>query len=95
MPVGAVAEAMQHRLGPAPALSRRQLEHRPVSCESRPNGRAVEIAGGIEDQAGLGIDPVRAVAEAMQHRLRPAPALLGRQLEHRPDVVNAAAMVVP
>ncbi len=88
---------MQHRLRPAPARCGRQLEHRPeaVRLATAPSativGRAVEIAGGIEDQAGVGQKPVRAVvAEAMQHRLRPAPARCGRQLEHRPVAVSAA-----
>jgi hypothetical protein len=67
---------------------RRQFEHRPAAIRAARGGRAVEIAGGIEDQAGRGISPVRAVAEAMQHFLRPAPARLGRQLEHQSQSVQ-------
>jgi hypothetical protein len=85
------AEAMQHLLCPAPARCGRQLEHRPVvQVSAARDGRAVEIAGGIEDQPGEGLIPVRAVAEAPQHLLRPGSARCGRQLEHRPVSVSAA-----
>ena len=54
-------------------------------------GRAVEISSSIEDQASsFGIPTVRAAAEAVQHRLRPAPVLVGRHLEHGPEAMNAA-----
>jgi hypothetical protein len=66
-------EAKQHLLPPAPARCGRQLDHRPaaVRLATAPSAaivrRAVEIAGGIEDQAGVGQKPVRAVeVEAMQ-----------------------------
>ena len=59
-----------------------KLEHRPVTVSAATGRSAVEIAGGIEDQAGQGSGPVRAVAEVMQHRLRPSSARCGRQLEH-------------
>ena len=53
--------------------------------------RAVEIAGSIEDQAGVGMNPVAAVvAEAVQHLLRPAAAPLGDNSNTVPAVVNAA-----
>ena len=41
---------------------RRQLEHRTGGVSAAVAGRAVEIAGGIEDQAGDGDSPVRAAA---------------------------------
>src|ERR1019366_773466 len=89
--VRADAEAMQHPLRPAPAPVGRQLEHCPAVGSAAVLGRAVEIAGGIEDQPGGGISPVRAVAvEVMQHLLRPGSARRGRQLEHRPGAVSAA-----
>ena len=50
MPV--VAEAIQHLFRPAAARLGRQLEHRPHAVSAALAGRAVEIAGGIEDQAG-------------------------------------------
>ena len=94
-PVRAVAEAIQHLLRPAPARCGRQLEHRPVAGKCRRRGRAVEIAGGIEDQAGLGIVPVRAVAvEAMQHLLRPAPARVGVNSNTVPHAVESPPFVV-
>ena len=43
------------------SVLRCELEHRPVAVSAALAGRAVEIAGGIEDQAGVGISPVRAV----------------------------------
>src|ERR1019366_10149295 len=55
-------------------------------------GRAVEIAGAIEDQPGQGGNPVRAAAEVMQHLLRPAPTPCGHQLEHCTVVVSTAAV---
>src|SRR5580704_477655 len=53
--------------------------------------RAVEIAGGIEDQAGERSEPIGAiVVEAMQNPLLPASACLGHQLEHGAADVSAA-----
>src|SRR5208282_6584827 len=80
------AKIMQDPLRPASARCGRQLEHCPACyvavVTAAQAGRAVEIAGGIEDQATVGIVPVCAVtAEVMQHLLRPAPAGCGRQLE--------------
>ncbi len=46
-------------------INGRDLEHRPGAVSTTFAGRAVEIAGGIEDQAGLGMVPVRGHAEAM------------------------------
>src|ERR1039458_2370443 len=85
---------MQHLLRPGPARSGRQLEHRPVAVVSAALvRRAVEIAGGIEDQGGQRLNPVRAVVvEVMQHLLRPGSARSGRQLEHRPVAVGAASV---
>ena len=48
---------MQHLLRPASARCGRQLEHRPAVVSAALVGRAVEIAGGIEDQAGLRDQP--------------------------------------
>ncbi len=73
---------------PGARINRRQLEHRPGEVIAARERRAVEIAGGIEDQTGVGKSPVRAVAEVMQHFLRPASARCGRQLEHRPGDSN-------
>lgn len=69
----------------------RQLEDCPVVVSAAHEGRAVEIAGGIEDQAGRGGIPVRAVVvEAIQHPLRPESSPFAGQLEDRPTVVSAA-----
>ena len=55
-------------------------------------GRAVEIAGGIENQAAVArIEPVGATSEVMQNRLRPFASRRGRQLEHR---AAAGALIV-
>ena len=72
--VQAQAEVMQDRCCPATASVGRHLERRPVLVSSAPGGRAVEIAGGVEDQSGIGIGAVRATAEVMDHLLRPASA---------------------
>src|SRR5271154_3947651 len=91
------AKAIQYRLRPAPARCGRQLEHRTIAGEPTvavgPTfGRgAVEIAGGVENQAGLGELPIWAPAEVIQYGLGPAPARCGRQLEHRPIGVSATA----
>jgi hypothetical protein len=67
------------------------FEHRPGTINAARLGRAIEIPNSIEDQGGAGIEPVFAVlVEAMQHFLRPAPACLARQLEHRTPAVSAA-----
>ena len=39
---------------PGTRINGRQLEHRPAVVSAALSGRAVEIAGGIEDQAGEG-----------------------------------------
>src|SRR5271157_1162295 len=68
-------EAVQHFLRPSSmrcVMATCQLEHRPVIVSAAIVGRAVEIAGGIEDEAGVGNRPIRAV-EAMQQLLRPTP----------------------
>jgi len=54
--------------------SRFDLEHRPRVISAAIEGRAVEIAGGIDGQAGSGTSPVPAVeVEAMHNLLRPTP----------------------
>src|ERR1019366_980707 len=57
---------MQHLLCPAAARCGRQLEHRPPADSATKGSRAVKIAGGIEDQASVGPNPVR--SEALEHR---------------------------
>src|ERR1017187_7796002 len=73
-----------------------ELEHRTEAGRAAAVGRAVEIAGAIKDQAAFRASPVRRVAEAMQHVLRPSSARGGRQLEHRaaavPPATSSAAL---
>jgi hypothetical protein len=77
-------------------INGRDLEHRPGVMSTTSAGRAVEIAGRIEDQAGAGLKPVCAVVvEAIQHLLRPAPARLGRQLERRPAAGGPEPQLLP
>ena len=45
-------------------INGRQLERRPIVVSPATVRRAVEIAAGIENQAGLGRSPVRAVASS-------------------------------
>ena len=78
------------RKDPAPPLTVRELEHhapsRPAAATVR---RAIEIAGAVGNQGGLGINPVaaaRKTAEGMQHRLGPAR----RELEHHAVILRAA-----
>src|SRR5664280_228202 len=75
--------------GCCPGLIVGELEHRPpkiVVVNAAPDGRAVEITGGIEDQTGVGRKPVRAVAEVMQHLRCPAPARGRYELERRSPI---------
>ena len=53
-PVRTAAETMQHLLRPGSARCGRQLEQRPAVGSAAIGGGAVEIAGGIEDQPGVG-----------------------------------------
>src|SRR5580704_15043026 len=64
-PVQDVSKTMQHLRHPTPARLGRQLEHRTVAVGTGEDRSAVEIAGGIEDQAGLGPGSVDEVVEAM------------------------------
>ena len=58
---------------------RRYLKHR-TEVPAFAGGRAVEIAGGIEDQASIG-GGSRRTMEGVQHRLAPSAARFRRQLE--------------
>ena len=88
---GTIRDALSRDYAVSPRrLIGHELERRPPVVSSAPAGGAVEITGGIENQRGLGSVPVRAVAEAIQHLLRPASARCGRQLEYRPRAVSAA-----
>src|SRR5258706_5942933 len=82
---------MYDLLSPAPALCMFQRKHRPLVVNAAPTRRAVEFAGGADDQAAIGISSVRAVSEAMQQCLRPAPACLGSQFVHRTEPVSPAS----
>ena len=86
------AEAIQHVLRPVPVRCGRQLEHCPDAVRAAKERGAVEIACGVEDQAGEGLRPVRAVSETMQHVLRPTPAGCRRQLKHCPRTISATVV---
>src|ERR1700674_1059644 len=87
---------MENLLLPAATRFGRQLEHHPAAKSdiarkvAAADGRAVEITGGIEDQA-RGKRSVAALAEVIQHLLRPPSTRFGRQLERRARLVKAAA----
>ena len=57
IPSGRALEDVDQTVRPASILIRRQLENCAASAEPPPSGRAVEIAGRIEDQAGVGMAP--------------------------------------
>src|SRR5580704_1878555 len=76
------AEVMQHLLRPFSTCFGRQLEYCAHVISSAYVGRAVKIAGGIQDEAGIRMLPVLTVPEAMQHFLGPASTGFGRQLEY-------------
>src|SRR6266849_233746 len=94
-----VVKVIQNLLVPTPARRRMQLERRPASgaATSRSSaaggGRAVEIAGTVEDQAAAGIGTVSRAdaAEGIDHTPSPAPTRCALQLEHRAVAVSAAA----
>src|SRR5579862_8020965 len=77
-----VVEVMQDPLSPASTDARRQLEHRTDAVSTTIECRAIEIACGIKDHAGVWSQPVLAVVEAIQHPLLEATTRLGSQLEH-------------
>src|SRR5580704_1444636 len=78
----------------SPSLKLRyDLEHRPAAGEARSftgpgaavDRRAVEIACGTHDHAGVGIGPVLAIVSEDMHQLfRPAAAGLRREFEDGP-----------
>jgi hypothetical protein len=85
-----VVEVMEHLLFPAPTRFWRQLEYRTYAV-TLVRSRAIKIVARIEDQAGVGIEPVLSVeVEVVQYLFRPTAADFGRQLEHRAVVVSAA-----
>jgi len=52
---------------------------------------AVEIAGGVEDQVGVRVQPVQVVAEVTQpRRLLPIAVLVTRQLKRCASAISAA-----
>jgi len=82
---------MQHPLRPRSACFVRQLKDNTASVLACPVAAlfcgAVEVAGSIEDQAGLGIVTIGAI-KFMQYLFRPAFACFWYQLE------DAAASIV-
>src|SRR5580700_9429726 len=81
---------MKHCFLPAPARLGCQLKHRTVLVVvTADKGRsAVEVAGGIDDQAAVGLEPILAQAEVMQHLLPPTTARFGYQLERCAPAVS-------
>src|SRR5208282_5329921 len=93
-------ERIKHALRPA-ARTRCQLEHGAAAGAAYRadiatlQGRAVEIAGSVEDNASRRFAPVTAAAETVENRFAPA-AGTGRQLEDRAAskiAVGAAAEI--
>ena len=81
---------MQHSLCPGPPRFGHQFKRRAVDKSAAAGSRAVKtLAGGIEDQASQGGDPVVAV-EVVQNRLRPTSSRSGGQFEHCAVAVSAA-----
>jgi hypothetical protein len=89
-PIAPIAEAVQYGFCPAATPVRLQLEDRPEAMNATADGRAVEIAAGIDDQAGVGILSIRAITQTVKHRFSPAAAPIGCQLEHRTEPMDAA-----
>src|ERR1019366_1305553 len=94
LPISATPEAV-HQYFTAASAARtakgRQLEDRSCGVRAAIRGRAIEVAGVIEDQPSVGIQPVRrAVTEAVQYRLRPAASAVGRHFKRRPAAVSSA-----
>src|ERR1700719_938812 len=85
---------MQYLFLQAAACRGLELEHRTAAAATAPSavsaGRcAVEIAGGVENQAG-GIGPAGvAKVERVQHFFRPRTACRRHQLEHCSRVIGA------
>ena len=75
-------------------LIRRDLEHRSRVVEAAAIVcRAVEIAGRVEDQPALGIDPIAADrGEVVQDRLDVVSALRWRQFENGSDAIDASIL---
>jgi hypothetical protein len=67
------------------------LERRAGTIDAAVCRRAIEIAGGIEQQAAVGIEPVRSsVVEAIKNPLTPGPVRHGSQLEDCTDTIGPA-----
>src|SRR5258708_3186326 len=82
---------MQSLFAPVASGLALQLEDGTVGVSAAIVGRSVEIAGGIDDQAGVGgISVLAIVVEAVQNLLAPASVGLGRQLEDHTVIVSAA-----
>jgi hypothetical protein len=91
--IRAAREAVKHALRPIPVRVARQLEHHAMSVAAGRAvaaliSRAVEVPGGIEDQAGIGLGSVRVAREAVKDALRPSSIRARRQFEHHATFVK-------
>src|ERR1700722_8286827 len=81
-PVNVSAKVTQYLFHPASIGLANQLEGCAAAIDARLIGRTVEIAGGVEDQAGSRKDSRLYSVEVKQHALGPAAGLRRTQLEH-------------
>ena len=77
-----VVEIVQNSLCPVPAGSGRQFEDNTAASSAARPARAVEVAGGVEDQVAIAYTAPVCAIEVMQNFLPPTPARFGHQLEH-------------
>ena len=84
-------EVVQLLFRPAAVPNGCQLEHRAIVMTASSGGRPVEVAGGVEDQVGIGHGSVQVVAEVTQpRRLLPIAVLVTRQLKRCASAISAA-----
>src|SRR5258706_535331 len=87
---------MQNLFSPAAAHRRGQLEDCAANIVSAGKStsqkrRTIEIAGGVEEQASVGIVPVAPdIIEVVQNRFTPAPVHCGGEFENRSCAVDSA-----
>src|SRR5271155_1728257 len=89
---GLALEDVEQTVGPASILIGRKLENRAAILGSAVNGRAVEVARRIEDQARKG-GLCGLTSEEMQHVLRPASIGIRRQLENHATTPGSTGLI--
>ena len=61
----------------------RQLERRTVAVSAASTGRAIDIAGAVQDKRRIRLVPVWAITEVIQYLLCPTSTAVWYQLENR------------